>query len=131
MAKVRARRDEPQPTPDTLAVRGILGAVGLAAEDLRAAAVMNHELYGFFGVSVWVPNAEQSIRWLEQTKLRKFSQYAAFTLADLTGAGLALWATGQSPHYDVVYPELDVLVDRMSTTPHEIRLNPHVDREDR
>src|ERR1700678_1245535 len=54
MVKIRALRDEPPPGPDQLVFRGILGDAGLDPADLRQAAVLNHELYGFYGVSVWV-----------------------------------------------------------------------------
>ena len=69
---------------------------------------------------------------LESTKLIKFERYAEFTVAGLTGRGLALWATGQRPHYDVVYGEnvLESLVARLAAVPHRIRGNPSVDREE-
>jgi hypothetical protein len=131
MAKSRHRRDEPLPEPGDLAVRGVLGSLGLTTEDLRAAAMMNHDVYGFYGVSVWIPNAEHPLGRLEQTKLVKFSRYAAFTVSDLASGELELWATGQSPHYDVVHNDLDSLVERLRRAPHQIRINPHVDREER
>jgi hypothetical protein len=131
MARSRHRRDEPRPEPGDLVVRGVLGSLGLTPEDLRAAAVLNHDLYGFYGVSVWIPNAEHPLVRLEQTKLVKFSRYAALTVADLTSRELELWATGQSPHYDVVHNDLDTLVDQLRWAPHQIRVNPHVDREER
>src|SRR5438477_12861385 len=40
-----------------LVLRGILGETGLDPADLRQAAVINQELYGFYGVSVWVTSA--------------------------------------------------------------------------
>jgi hypothetical protein len=49
MAKTRAQRDEPPPDPDQLVLRGILGDTGLDPADLRQAAVINQELYGFYG----------------------------------------------------------------------------------
>lgn len=97
MAKRRARRDEPPPDPDQLVLRGIPGDTGLDPADLRHAAVINHELYGFYGVSVWVTSAAYPRKLLEATKLIKFERYAEFTVADLTGRGLALWATRPAP----------------------------------
>lgn len=97
MAKSRHRRDEPLPQPGDYAVRGVLGASGLTSEDLRAAAVLNHDLYGFYGVSVWIPDAEHLLASLEKSKLVKFTQYATFTVADLITSELEVWATGQAP----------------------------------
>jgi hypothetical protein len=50
---------------------------------------------------VWVADLAFPRELLESTKLVKFERYAEFTVADLTGCGLRLWATGQRPHYDV------------------------------
>ena len=115
-----------------MCLRGILGDTGLDPADLRHAAVINHELYGFYGVSVWVTSAAYPRELLESTKLIKFERYAEFTVADLTGRGLALWATGQRPHYDVVHGENDLesLVARLAAVPHRIRNNASVDREE-
>jgi hypothetical protein len=81
---------------------------------------------------VWVTSASHPRELLESTKLIKFERYAEFTVADLTGRGLALWATGQRPHYDVVCRENDPesLVARLAAVPHRIRDNPSVDREE-
>jgi hypothetical protein len=132
MVKTRALRDEPPPGPDQLVFRGILGDTGLDPADLRQAAVLNHELYGFHGVSVWVANIAFPRELLESTKLVKFERYAEFTVADLTECGLQLWATGQRPHYDVVYEgnDLESLVARLAAAPHRIVDNPSVDREE-
>ena len=69
---------------------------------------------------------------LESTKLVKFERYAEFTVADLAGCGLQLSATGQRPHYDVVYEgnDLESLVARLAAAPHRIADNPSVDREE-
>jgi hypothetical protein len=77
--------------------RGILGDTGFDPADLRQAAVLNHELYGFCGVSVWVANIAFPRELLESTKLVKFERYAEFTVADLTGYGLRLWAHRAAP----------------------------------
>ena len=53
-------------------------------------------------------------------------------MAGLTERGLQLRATGQRPHYDVVYEgnDLDNLVARLVAAPHRIADNPSVDREE-
>ena len=132
MVKTRALRDEPPPGPDQPVFRGILGDTGLVPADLRQAAALNHELYDFYGVSVWVANITFPRELLESTKLVKFERYAEFTVADLTGYGLRLWATGQRPHYDVVYEsnDLESLVARLAAAPYRIVDNPSVDREE-
>jgi hypothetical protein len=90
VAKTRARRNDPAPGPRQLVLRGILGDSGLDEEDLRQAATLNAELYGFYGVSVWVVDPEWPRQQVEATKLVKFERYAEFTVADLTGRGLSL-----------------------------------------
>ena len=132
MVKTRALRDEPPPGPDQPVFRGILGDTGLVPADLRQAAALNHELYGFYGVSVWVANIAFPRELLEATKLVKFERYAEFTVANLTGYGLRLWATGQRPHYEVVYEsnDLESLVARLAAAPYRIVDNPSVDREE-
>ena len=133
MVKTRARRDDPAPGHGQLVLRGILGNAGLDVGDLRQAAMLNAELYGFYGVSVWVADSDWPRERLEATKLVKFERYAEFTFAGLTGRGLSLWATGQRPHYDVVdgRNDLESLVTLMAATPYVIRENPSVDREER
>lgn len=93
----------------------------------------NHELHGFFGVSVWVADADHSVQGLERSKLVKFDRYAEFTVSDLLDRGLQLWATGQQPHYDVVHSgadDVEALVDALLASSYRIRVNPHVDREE-
>jgi len=132
MPRTRTLRDEPLPGPFELVFRGILGDTGLDPADLRQAAVLNHELYGFYGVSVWVADLAFPRELLESTKLVKFERYAEFTVADLAGCGLRLWATGQRPHYDVVEEgnDLESLIARLATAPHRIVDNRSVDREE-
>jgi hypothetical protein len=79
MARTRAFRDEPPPGPVELVFRGVLGDTGLDPGDLRQAAVLNHELYGFYGVSVWVSDLAFPRELMESTKLVRFERYAEFT----------------------------------------------------
>ena len=60
---------------------------------------------------------------------------AVYPLVGATGLAecrLQLWATGQRPHYDVVYEGngLDSLVARLATAPHLVVDNRSVDREE-
>jgi hypothetical protein len=75
MVKTRARRDDPAPGPGQLVLRGILGDAGLDVSDLRRAAMLNAELYGFYGVSVWVTEKDWPRERLEATKLVRFERY--------------------------------------------------------
>ena len=81
---------------------------------------------------MWVADLAFPRDLLESTKLVKFERYAEFTVADLTGCGLQLWATGQRPHYDVVYErhDLESLVARLAAASHRIVGNRSVDREE-
>ena len=90
MVKTRARRDEPAPEPGQLVMRGILGDAGLDVGDLRQAAMLNAELYGFYGVSAWVADTAWPRERLEASKLVKFERYTDFTVASLTGRGISL-----------------------------------------
>ena len=132
MPRTRTLRDEPLPGPVELVFRGIIGDTGLDPADLRQAAVLNHELYGFYGVSVWVADLAFPREVLESTKLVKFERYAEFTVAGLAGCGLRPWATGQRPHYDVVEEgnDLESLIARLAAAPHRIVDNRSVDREE-
>jgi hypothetical protein len=132
MTRTRSRRSEPDLLRDQVVLRGVLGAEGLAADDLRKAGELNYDLYGFYGISVWVAGDTFPRALLEGTKLVKFDRYAEFLVGDLEDQGLELWATGLAPHYDVVSAGagLDEMVASVIRAPHEIRLNPSVDREE-
>ncbi|MGH7921933.1 MAG: hypothetical protein ACREQM_18605 [Candidatus Dormibacteraceae bacterium] len=79
-------------------LRGILRSGRLDPAERREAAVLNHDLYDFYGISVWLAEDEDSRSELEATKLVKFEAYAEFTVANLSVRKLRLEATGQSPH---------------------------------
>jgi hypothetical protein len=131
MVRTRALQGEPPPGPAELVFRGILGDAGLDPADLRQAAVLNHELYGFYGISVWVADLAFPRALLESTKLVKFERYTEFTVADLARCELQLWATGQRPQCDVYEGhDLESVVARLATAPHRIVDNRSVDWEE-
>jgi hypothetical protein len=50
--------------------------------------------------------------------------WLVFRAGDVLDAGLELWDTGQSAHYDVVHDQLDELVERLVACPHRVIPNP-------
>jgi hypothetical protein len=76
---------------------GVLAGTWLDSADLRQAAIINQELYGFYGISVWVTSTSHPRKLLESTKLIKFERYAEFTVADLAGRGWHCGLPGSGP----------------------------------
>ena len=123
--KNRARRGEPYPDPASFILRGH----PLAEDVLRANAIDNYDVYGFYGISVFHAADVSSVDTVLATKLRTRAQVAVFTVVDLTESGLLLWDTGAAPHYDVVRgrngDDLDELVQLLLSARRATRDNPH------
>jgi hypothetical protein len=120
------RRGEPPPAPDA----GVLRGGALDRDVLRADAETNFAVYGFYGLSVWVPDDAAGEDALLASKLLKSRIVRRFVVASLLARGLELWDTGQSPHYDLVYllaADVDALVDAVIATPCTTLINPHHD----
>ena len=126
MIKQRMRRGDPPPAPDAVVLRG-----GMLDHDVLVAdAETNFAVYGFYGLSVWVPADAAGEDTLFATKLLKSRLVRRFVVADLIDRGLELWDTGQSPHYDLVYlrgANVDALVDAVIATHSTTLINPHHD----
>ena len=118
--KQRARRGEPVPDAATLVVRGDV----LDPEALRGDAADNFEIYGYWGVSVFAEVSGFDVAWIATNKLSEARWLVVFRAGDVAAAGLDLWDTGQSPHYDVVHQDVDELVARLVACPHRIIRNP-------
>lgn len=118
--KRRMRRGEPLPGAATLVLHGDR----LVPEELRVAAQDNFEVYGYFGVSVFVEaGPEWSWSNIAARKLDRFEWLAVFRAGDLLRTGLDLWDTGRAPHYDVVHGDLDQLVTKMLGCLHRLVRN--------
>lgn len=120
MAKRRARRGEPLPEAAALIVRGDL----LDPEALLDDATDNFEVYGYWGISVFAEVGGFDVDQIATAKLSRARWLVLFRAGDVLGAGLELWDTGQSPHYDVVHDDVEVLVERLVACPHRIIRNP-------
>jgi hypothetical protein len=119
--KRRARRGEPLLEPTALVLRGDL----LDPDELRTAAERNAEVYGYFGISVFAEVGGATFDTITATKLARARWIAVFTAQDLLAAGLELWDTGQTPHYDVVHEALPELLGRFLGAPHRTVPNEH------
>jgi hypothetical protein len=128
MVKQRLRRGDPPPRDDAMVLRG----GDLTLDLLRATALTNHAVYGFYGISVWVVTDDLAEAAVAGTKLRGASAVTRLVVADVRAVGIDLWDTGQAPHYDLVYGDgqnLDELISRVLAVPHAVVDNAHHDPE--
>lgn len=101
-------------------VRGDL----LDPEALREDADDNFEIYGYWGISVFAEVGGFDVDQIATAKLARARWLVLCRAGDVLAAGLELWDTGQSPHYDVVHYDVEQLVERLVACPHRIIRNP-------
>ena len=126
MVKNRMRRGEQPRDPGAIVLRGD----ALDEECLSRDAAANFAIYGFYGLSVWVPGADVSEVDILEGKLVKAQIIVRFVAGDLYARNLLLWDTGLFPHYDGVYlmgDKLDELVRAITDAPSTSMINPYHD----
>jgi hypothetical protein len=84
----------------------------------------NYEIYGDWGLSVFAAVGGVDLNWIAANKLPRARWLVVFCAGDVLVAGLELWDTGQTPHYDVVHEHVDELVSRLVACPHRIIRKP-------
>ncbi len=123
MAKERYRR--PGDTLDddeTVVIRG--GELDRLL--LRDDVLRNHAIYGVFGISVFALRDATVDELAQQTPMVRFETLTLITVGALRAAGLALEPTGRNPrHFDVVFDDLDLGVERLCGCEHRTIVNPY------
>ena len=122
--KQRHRRGEPALPDATVIVR----ANRLDPAALARDAQRNFDTYGFYGVSVFAETDDLRWEMIVAEKLPGAEWVTLFRAADIYGAGLELWDTGQAPHFDVVHEDREQLLRRILSTPHRMLPNPEQPR---
>jgi hypothetical protein len=114
--------------PPRDAVSVVLRTGDLDVDTLARDAEANFDIYGFYGLSVWVTGPDITLADLLAGKLKGAIEVAQFRAGDLYARSLHLWDTGQYPHYDVVHDDgatLDALVSAMRLAPFTAVTNPY------
>ena len=119
--KQRARRGELLPEEGVLVVRGDL----LNPDELESDARANFDLYDFYGISVFAEVGGVDVDWISGHKLRRAEWLVLFEVRHVLAAGLDLWDTGLTPHYDVVHTDIVELVTRLVGCRHRLVRNVH------
>ncbi len=104
MVRQRLIRDEPPVEGEAVLIRALFDPNprgGVFAPDVLIADVTyNFELFGYYGLSLWlVSDAWPHDRVLAE-KARKARRVALFTADGLREQGLGLIPSGKAPHYD-------------------------------
>lgn len=139
MARTRTIRDEPAPPDDACVLRALTVGIELTRGELEANARANQEVYGFWGISVFLAVDATDVAALHGGRLSAFELIAHLVVGDLRAAGLALLPTGAVPHQDIVTTsdapygqteaDLELLLDAVMSVPHNVRENPLWDPE--
>lgn len=107
-------------------------------EVLVADATYNSELFGYYGLSLWLVSDAWPLNRVLAEKCRRAGRVAIFEAAELLDRGLGLVPSGREPHYDaslgpvygerfgsvrVTAPTAEELVDRLLGAAYTLRIN--------
>ena len=100
----RLIRDHPPPPPDAVLVRALVdsfpGGDAFDREVLIADVAYNFEVFGYYGLSLWLVSDLWPLDRLLSEKTRKARRVAQFSAGELLGQGLGLVPSGKVPHHD-------------------------------
>lgn len=138
----RLIREEPALQGDAVLVRALFeahpGGQVFDRDVLVADATYNFELFGYYGLSIWLASDAWPLNRVLAEKCRRASRVATFEAAELQGRGLGLVPSGREPHYDaslgpvydalfggvrVTAPTAEELVDRLLSAAYTLKDN--------
>lgn len=103
--KLVALRGEEPPEEAVVVIRG--GTNSLSVEAVTRSADRNMVAFGFLGLFVFLADVDHVAEVCASIdELRRYGQIRRSVVARLTTSGFALLATGESPHFDIVLPDL-------------------------
>lgn len=133
MPKTRTfRTDLPLP-PEARIYRQLTDGPALTRHELQENAKANHEVYGYWGVSVFSAISDEDDDELMRGKLRRALKLAVFMVGALATGLVDALPSGQHPHQDLAIltlngpagadGDLAVLLDRIMAVPHNLMDN--------
>lgn len=70
---------------------------------LIADVTYNFDLFGYYGLSLWLASEAWPLERMLGEKTRKARRVALFSAGELTARGLGLVPSGRAPHYDTTH----------------------------
>lgn len=107
MVRQRLIRDEPPPPDEAVLVRAVFDTYphgGVFDRDVLIADVTyNFEVFGYYGLSLWLVSDAWPLDRVLGVKTRKARRVALFSAGELLTQGLGLVPSGKVPHYDTTH----------------------------
>jgi len=95
---------------------------------IRIDAQRMHDIYGNYGISVFVHRGTTIDELAQEAPLIRFPELTLVTVGAIRDAGLSLEATGRNPnHFTVMLSDLGAAVDALLACEHRVWPNPYHD----